>query len=71
VNGFTISTTIRDKVRLPVHVRINIDGVSCDVQLEQPKTVNKGQLAKYLGKLDEDSMKRVEEALLLQFAIKS
>lgn len=66
-------TSRQDKARLPTHIRVNTEGsgLSRDsvVLLEQIRTIDKRRLREQLGRLDEPSMTRVDQALHISFGL--
>lgn len=66
-------TSQKDKARLPTHIQLNSvgSGLARDsiVLLEQIRTIDKRRLKEHMGRLDEVSMKRVNEALEISFGL--
>jgi mRNA interferase MazF len=66
-------TSQRDKSKLPTHIQVNAArcGLAKDsiVLLEQIRTIDKQRLKERMGKLDESSMGRVDEALSVSFGL--
>ncbi|HCC34582.1 MAG TPA: PemK family transcriptional regulator [Ruminococcaceae bacterium] len=66
-------TSQRDKNKLPTHIQVNADdcGLSKDsiVLLEQVRTIDKQRLKEKMGKLDDGSMIRVDQALSVSFGL--
>ena len=66
-------TSQKDKAHLPTHIQLNSvgSGLARDsiVLLEQIRTIDKKRLKEHMGKLDEFSMKRVNEALQISFGL--
>ena len=66
-------TSQRDKANLPTHIEVDTgsSGLMKDsvVLLEQVRTIDKHRLKEKMGKLDENSMKRVNEALSISFGL--
>ena len=62
----------REKVGLPTHVKITIDGLktSSIVLLEQLRTIDKTRLGDYAGKLNKDTMGKVDHALITSLGVK-
>ena len=60
-------TSQRDKTNLPTHIALHADrtGLQKDsiVLLEQVRTIDKHRLKEKMGKLDDDAMQRVNEAI--------
>lgn len=66
-------TSQKDKARLPTHIQLHAtgSGLSRDsiVLLEQIRTLDKRRLKEHMGRLDEQSMTRVDEALQISFGL--
>ena len=66
-------TSQRDKANLPTHIEVDTgsSGLMKDsvVLLEQVRTIDKHRLKEKMGKLDENSMNRVNEALSISFGL--
>lgn len=66
-------TSQKDKARLPTHIQLNStgSGLAKDsiVLLEQIRTIDKRRLKEHMGRLDEHSMARVNEALQISFGL--
>ena len=66
-------TSQKDKARLPTHIQLNStgSGLARDsiVLLEQIRTLDKKRLKEHMGRLDEHSMARVDEALQISFGL--
>ena len=66
-------TSQRDKANLPNHIEVDTgsSGLMKDsvVLLEQVRTIDKHRLKEKMGKLDENSMNRVNEALSISFGL--
>ena len=66
-------TSQRDKTQLPTHISVNAKycGLAKDsiVLLEQIRTIDKQRLKERMGKLDEHSMGRVDQALSVSFGL--
>ena len=66
-------TSQRDKANLPTHIEVDTgsSGLMKDsvVLLEQVRTLDKHRLKEKMGKLDENSMNRVNEALSISFGL--
>lgn len=62
-----------NKAKMPTHVEINANdfGLAKNsvILLEQVRTIDKKRLREKIGKLDEELMERVEEALIISFGI--
>lgn len=54
-----------DKAKLPTHVPISGKGLSKSsiVLLEQIRTIDKCRISEYIGRLDNENMKRVDKAI--------
>ena len=66
-------TSQKDKARLPTHIQLNSlgSGLARDsiVLLEQIRTIDKRRLKEHMGRLDDTSMTRVDEALQISFGL--
>lgn len=66
-------TSQRDKARLPTHIQLNSTGCGLArdsvVLLEQIRTIDKRRLKEHMGRLDEGSMNRINQALQVSFGI--
>ena len=66
-------TSRESKAKLPTHIRLYADnsGLSKDsvVLLEQIRTIDKKRLRERMGKLDEDMMSRVDNAIAVSFGL--
>lgn len=66
-------TSQRDKARLPTHIQLNSigSGLARDsvVLLEQIRTIDKRRLKEHMGRLDDGSMNRINQALQVSFGI--
>lgn len=66
-------TSQKDKANLPTHIRVQStdSGLARDsiVLLEQIRTIDKKRLKEHMGRLDELSMNRVDEALQISFGL--
>ena len=68
--------TTKNKNSLPTHVDVlikafrNYGNTNSVVELEQIRTVDKSLLTEKLGKLNEDEIKKVDEAILISMGIK-
>lgn len=66
-------TSQRDKASLPTHIEVDAQdsGLIKDsvVLLEQVRTLDKHRLREKMGKLDPDSMSRVNQALSISFGL--
>ena len=66
-------TSQKDKARLPTHIQLNStgSGLARDsiVLLEQIRTIDKRRLKEHMGRLDEQSMNRVDQALEISFGL--
>lgn len=66
-------TSQKDKARLPTHIQLNAanSGLSRDsiVLLEQIRTIDKRRLKEHMGRLDDQSMGRVNQALEVSFGL--
>ena len=68
-------TRQKDKARLPTHIQVDSvgSGLAKDsiVLLEQIRTIDKKRLKEHMGRLDDFSMKRVNQALQVSFGLAS
>ncbi len=66
-------TSQRDKARLPTHIQLNStgSGLARDsvVLLEQIRTIDKRRLKEHMGRLDDSSMYRINQALQVSFGL--
>ncbi len=66
-------TSQKDKARLPTHIQLNSagSGLAKDsiVLLEQIRTIDKRRLKERMGRLDEESMSKVDAALQVSFGL--
>ena len=66
-------TSQKAKANLPTHILLDskTTGLSRDsiVLLEQVRTIDKHRLKEHMGRLDERSMNRVDEALSISFGL--
>lgn len=66
-------TSQKDKARLPTHIPVNSadSGLSRDsvVLLEQIRTIDKRRLKEHMGRLNEFSMNRIDQALQISFGL--
>lgn len=66
-------TSQKDKARLPTHIQLNStgSGLARDsiVLLEQIRTIDKRRLKEHMGRLDNNSMTRIDEALQISFGL--
>ena len=66
-------TSQKDKARLPTHIQLNSagSGLAKDsiVLLEQIRTIDKRRLKGHMGRLDDQSMSRINQALEISFGL--
>lgn len=66
-------TSQKDKARLPTHIQLNSTGSGLVrdsiVLLEQIRTIDKRRLKEHMGRLDDDSMTRINQALQVSFGL--
>ncbi|MBQ7875278.1 MAG: type II toxin-antitoxin system PemK/MazF family toxin [Oscillospiraceae bacterium] len=66
-------TSQKDKTKLPTHIAVSSQncGLAKDsiVLLEQIRTIDKQRLKEHMGRLDEGSMNRIDEALSISFGL--
>ena len=68
-------TRQKDKANLPTHIAVDAQdsGLMKDsiILLEQVRTLDKHRLREKMGRLDRDSMNRVDQALSVSFGLRS
>ena len=68
-------TSQKDKANLPTHIAVDAQdsGLMKDsiILLEQVRTLDKHRLREKMGRLDRDSMSRVDQALSVSFGLRS
>lgn len=66
-------TSQKDKNKLPTHIQVNANdsGLTKDsiVLLEQVRTIDKQRLKEKMGRLDDASMSRINQALSVSFGL--
>lgn len=64
-------TSELDKPNLPTHVIFNADCMKKKsmVLLEQIRTIDKSRLCRFVGTIDNKTMKRVDKAILISFGL--
>lgn len=66
-------TSQKDKAHLPTHIQLNTtgSGLARDsiVLLEQIRTIDKRRLKEHMGRLDDNSMNRINQALQVSFGL--
>ena len=66
-------TSQKDKNKLPTHIHVNANdsGLTKDsiVLLEQVRTIDKQRLKEKMGRLDDASMSRINQALSVSFGL--
>ena len=66
-------TSQTGKARLPTHIELNVQsvGLSRDsvILLEQIRTIDKSRLRERMGKLDENTMTKVDNAIAVSFGL--
>lgn len=66
-------TSQTGKARLPTHIELNAQsvGLSRDsvILLEQIRTIDKSRLRERMGKLDESTMNKVDNAIAVSFGL--
>ena len=66
-------TSQKDKAKLPTHIQLRSEGSGLArdsiVLLEQIRTLDKRRLKEHMGRLDEESMLRIDEALQISFGL--
>ncbi len=65
-------TSKTEKTELPTHVKISADGLKAPsiVLLEQLRTIDKARLGDYAGRLNKDTMGKVDHALITSLGVK-
>lgn len=69
-----ITSKVAKKPQLPTHCPIKAQqGLGCDslVLLEQIRTIDKARLKEYIGTLDSDTMREIDEALAVSVGLGS
>ena len=68
-------TSQKEKTKLPTHIEVSSQncGLSKDsiVLLEQIRTIDKQRLKEHMGRLDDCSMDKIDEALSISFGLGS
>ena len=66
-------TSQKDKAKLPTHIQLRSEGCGLArdsiVLLEQIRTLDKRRLKEHMGRLDEQSMSRIDQALQISFGL--
>ena len=66
-------TSQKDKTKLPTHIQLRSEGSGLArdsiVLLEQIRTLDKRRLKEHMGRLDEQSMSRIDQALQISFGL--
>ena len=72
VNSAAI-TSQTDKAKMPTHIQVRSEGSGLAkdsiVLLEQVRTLDKRRLREHMGRLDEDSMRRVNNAIQISLGL--
>ncbi len=65
-------TSRMTKTNLPTHVHIQTNGLGCAsiVLLEQIRTIDKSRLGDYIGRLDKDTMGKIDHAIITSLGVK-
>ena len=65
-------TSRQNKAKLPTHVDIQVEGLTKNsiVLLEQVRTIDKTRLTNYVGCLDDETMQKIDRAIVVSFGIK-
>ena len=67
-------TSQKDKATLPTHIAVNAQGSGLikdsSILLEQVRTLDKHRLREKMGRLDAESMGRVDQALSISFGLR-
>lgn len=69
--AFPITTHLK-RLDLPTHVLLeNVRGLTATsmVCVEQPKPIDKQRVLRYLGKISPEQMRKVEEAMIIEFGM--
>ena len=66
-------TSRQEKTRLPTHIMLHSEGCGLSknsvVLLEQIRTIDKKRLREKMGRVDEDSMSKINHALSVSFGL--
>ena len=66
-------TSQTDKAKMPTHIQVRSEGSGLAkdsiVLLEQVRTLDKRRLREHMGRLDEDSMRRVNNAIQISLGL--
>ena len=66
-------TSQKEKTKLPTHIKVSSQscGLAKDsiVLLEQIRTIDKQRLKEHMGRLDDGSMNKIDEALSISFGL--
>ena len=62
----------KKKANLPTHISLKILGLKIRsvVMLEQVRTIDKSRLLGYIGKADENTMRKIDKAVKISFEVK-
>ena len=65
-------TSRQTKAKLPTQVDVSVEGLTKDslVLLEQIRTIDKNRLTEYVGRLNKETMGKVDKAIVISFGIK-
>ena len=65
-------TSRQKKKYLPTHIPIDVPQMERKsvVMLEQVRTIDKGRLLEYIGKVDDDTMQKIDKAVKISFEVK-
>lgn len=60
-----------DKPKLPTHVMFKSDSMKKEsmILLEQIRTIDKSRLGRFVGTMDNKTMKRIDKAILISFGL--
>ena len=61
--------TTRAKVDMPTHVKAKLEGIDNIILLEQIRGISRNRLISRVGKLDNQTMEKVDEALKVSLAL--
>lgn len=66
-------TSQTSKARLPTHIELNAQSVGLTrdsvILLEQIRTIDKSRLREHMGKLDDNTMTKVDNAIAVSFGL--
>jgi mRNA-degrading endonuclease toxin of MazEF toxin-antitoxin module len=62
-------TTQISKAKLPTHVELNIDGEEYVAMVEQMRVITRDRLIKNIGKINEQTLSKLEQSIMIQFGL--